>query len=139
MQFQLIIMHLWLILAASFDILLVLFHLSFWKIFHWEEQLKTLNFINRQTMKVMNIALILLFAFMATLILAFADSFDTPMGWFILSSFSIFWLIRAIIQPIYYKTSRASLLMMLGFTIGAVLHALPVIMFSILSTIPSID
>ncbi len=50
-------------LGGIYYIILIVFHLLFWRIFNWQEDLRSVSFINRSTMQVMNIFLIFVFLF----------------------------------------------------------------------------
>jgi len=44
-----------LIIGGIINVMMVLFHLSFWKIFNWPENLKCLNFMDRGIIQVLNV------------------------------------------------------------------------------------
>ena len=53
--------------GGFYNIALVVFHLLFWRLFNWDEDLRSLSFINRATMQVMNLSLVVVFALFAYL------------------------------------------------------------------------
>ena len=45
------------IFGGFYNILLIIFHVMFWRIFDWDEDLKSLTFLNRSTIQVLNISI----------------------------------------------------------------------------------
>jgi len=43
-------------------LILVVFHLLFWRVFNWKDDLRSLSFLNKQTMQVLNLCLTIMFA-----------------------------------------------------------------------------
>lgn len=110
--------------GGLFHIGLIVFHLLFARLFHWDTELARLGFINRQIMPVMNRVLILLFAGFAWLSFAYADELiATPLGHAVLAGIALLWLWRAALQIIHFHLRHwASWLLFFVFVGGAVLY-----------------
>jgi hypothetical protein len=114
------------ILCALFNGGFALFHLFFWKLFHWRKELDSLTPINRAIMQVMNIHLIFVFLFFAFVTGYWEmETVKQPIGrslvWFI----AIFWWIRAINQLVFFSRTRiVSWIFFLIFLLGGLLHIL---------------
>jgi len=52
-------------LGGWYNLLLVVLHLLFWRIFDWRRDLRSLTFVNRAVMQVLNISLTVAFAIFA--------------------------------------------------------------------------
>ncbi len=50
--------HAWLYAAAGFNVALALFHLGFWRLFRWREELPKLHPVNRGVMQALNLMLL---------------------------------------------------------------------------------
>jgi hypothetical protein len=113
--------------AGLFDLALAAFHVTFWKLFDWPEQLKPLDPINRGILQVANLALICLFALLGiALMFAPPEASRTAFGQILLGGLSLFWLARAAVQAPYFGLKHpVSILLTLVFLLGAALHALP--------------
>lgn len=120
----------WLFFCAIYNLGFVIFHLMFWKIFRWKEDLSSLTQINRSVMQILNLRLTYIFLVMAFVLFAFqAEMMTTRLGQTLLIAFSVFWFMRSTEQVIFFgiknKISNALLAM---FLIGGVIHLLPVIL-----------
>ena len=117
--------HGWLFAAAGYNLALVMFHLGFWRIFRWREELVKLHPVNRGVMQVMNLMLIYCFLFMAILQVAYAAEFiGSPLGHALVAFMAAFWLVRAILQPVLFdRSSVVGWVFVLVFLTGAALHA----------------
>ena len=106
---------------------LALFHLCFWRIFRWRDELAKLHPVNRGVMQVLNIMLTFFFLSAAALQLGWADEMGrTSLGRALLVVLIAFWVLRAVLQPLFWKTtSRATNWgFMALFLVGAGLHFL---------------
>jgi len=118
---------LWIYAAAGYNVALALFHLGFWRMFRWREELAKLHPVNRGVMQVMNIMLVLTFLFFAGLQVTMAAELAADrIGRMVLAGMMLFWMIRAGLQPIFWRGQPAA--MNAAFTslflLGAGLHAL---------------
>jgi len=113
--------------GGLFNIALVIFHLSFWRLFNWRDELKSISFLNSSIMQVLNISLTLVFVIFAYISLLHAEALlSTPLGNSLLALMALFWLARAIQQIIFFglrlPLSRVFLLIFLS---GFALYAIP--------------
>ena len=105
------------------------FHILFWKLFNWRESLRKLSPVNRSTMQVLNICLIFVFVAVGYLLLFHQVQLTyTALGKAVLICISAFWVMRAILQPIFYPIKHiGSILLLIICIIMALLSILPVL------------
>ena len=117
-----------LFLCGLYNILLVVFHISFWKIFKWNETLESGTKANKYVTQIMNVQLIYLFLFMALIYLFFQkELMNSELGFWILVGYSGFWIVRFIQQFIFLKIKGTFVIgLTILFLIGAILHTLPI-------------
>lgn len=85
-------------------IILSLIHIIFPSYFNWKEELKSLNLINRQMMKVHTFFIGLVVFLMGALCLhSYDDLINTELGKTISLGFGVFWTIRLFIQFFGYS------------------------------------
>jgi len=115
--------------GGIYTIGLIVFHLLFWRIFDWSNDLASLSFLNRATMQVLNISLMFAFVIFAYVSLAHTGKLLTSsLGHTLLLLMALFWLARAVQQVFFYKLRhRASWVFLLLFLSGAVLYGIPAI------------
>ena len=119
----------WLVLCAIYYSGLVVFHLVFWKLFRWREDLASLTHVNRSVMQILNLRLTYVFLVMAFVLFAFqAEIMTTSLGQVLLIAFSIFWFMRSVDQFAFFGLRNwISNSLLVVFLIGGFLHLLPVI------------
>lgn len=117
-----------LILAGGlFNIAFIVFHVMFWRLFDWPADLKSLTFVNRQVMQILNICLIVAFAIFAYISLIHTtELIETNIGRTLLALIAAFWWFRAV-QQIYFFgfKNRISIIFFLIFAGGGFLYAIP--------------
>ncbi len=115
-------------ICGFYSLLFALFHIGFWKIFKWRDDLKKLVFANRGIMQILNIQIIYYFLFTALICFIFpTELLNTKFGKIFLLGCSLFWLIRTIQQFIFLKANNYKIhILTVIFIIGTVLFALPV-------------
>jgi len=116
------------IIAGGFyTIALIVFHMLFWRIFDWEQDLKRISFLNRATMQVLNISLTFSFIIFSYISLVHtAELLTSSLGHSLLLLMALFWLARAVQQIIFYKLRHwASWAFLLLFLSGSLLYAIP--------------
>lgn len=115
--------------GGIYNIAFVLFHLLFWRIFNWKDDLRSLSFLNRAIMQVLNLSLTFaFFIFSYISLLHTGELLSTPLGQSLLLLMALFWFLRAIQQVIFFKLKHWGSLAFLGlFLIGALLYAVPAI------------
>lgn len=96
-----------LFICGFYNIAFALFHTGFWKIFHWNGELKKLSFANKAIMQILNIQIIYYFVFTAVICFAFStELLITKLGnWFLMGT-SLFWLIRTLQQFIFLRANH---------------------------------
>lgn len=115
--------------CGIFNIILVIFHLFFWKIFRWKLTLAKGTRTNKAIIQIFNIQLLVLFTIMAFIYLKYPlDLLKTPLGNAVLIGFAIFWTIRFFQQFIFLK-QKGTMVFVLNilFFIGAIIHTLPLL------------
>jgi hypothetical protein len=113
-----------LIIGTIYHLAFVAFHLLFWKLFDWVEDLKKLSHINKSVMQILNLRLIFVF-----IIFAYISYFNsgemikTQLGSTLLAAISLFWGFRSIEQIIYFGVKNfASNILLLLFILGFTLY-----------------
>lgn len=122
-------MNIYILLAALYNLCLAIYHLWYWKRLDWENDLRSLNKVNRNLMQIMNLRLIYFFLAFALLLAVFNDTLmDSLLGRSLLIMLAAFWIMRATEQVFFFgsNTSR-SLKFMALYLFGFVLHALPIL------------
>lgn len=120
----------YLIKAGGFyNIGFVLFHLQFWRIFNWHQELRQVSFLNKAVMQVLNISLMFAFVIFSYIsIIHTQELLTTPLGHALLVLMSLFWLARTIQQVIFFKLRHwGSWAFLLLFFTGSLLYAIPAI------------
>jgi len=103
------------------------FHLMFWKLFEWKRELPKLKPVNRGVMQVMNLRLTYVFLVIAFITFFFADDLlTTNLGKVILGATSLFCLMRAIEQPIFWKFDKIGAAFLVVLLLGAGIFAVPI-------------
>ncbi len=117
------------IAGGVYSVVLIVFHVLFWKIFKWPETLGTLNNVNKATMQVLNISITFVFFIFAYVSFAHThELLNTRLGNSLLVLISCLWLFRAVQQVLFYKLKhKASVGLTIFFLIGAFLYGMPVI------------
>ena len=90
--------------GGLYNIILVIFHLLFWRIFNWEQDLRSVSSLNRSIMPVVNLSLTFVFIIFAYISLVHsAELLSTPLGNSLLILIALFWLARSLLQVIFFK------------------------------------
>ncbi len=119
-----------LILCGLYNIGFAIFHISFWKIFHWDSDLKKLSFANKAIIQILNVHMIYYFLFVSFICFAFqTELLTTKFGNIILIGNSLFWLLRTIQQFIFLRANHINIhILTIIFVIGTILFAIPILM-----------
>jgi hypothetical protein len=119
-----------LFICGIYSLAFAIFHMGFWKIFNWNNDLKKLSFANKGIMQILNGQIIYYFLFVALICFVFPDElFSTTLGNVFLLGCSFFWLIRAIQQFVFLRANHYIIhILTILFIVGIVLFALPVFM-----------
>jgi hypothetical protein len=114
-------------LGGLFNLAFVIFHALFWKIFDWKHDLRSVSFLNRQIMQVLNLCL--MFSLLIFAYISFFHSREltsTALGHALLLLISVFWLLRAVEQAVFFRLKRSlSVAFFVLFLIGSGLYAYP--------------
>jgi hypothetical protein len=107
-----------------------IFHILFWRIFDWKNDLKKLKFANRGIIQVLNLCLIYFFLLVGFLCFIYPEELlHTTIGNAFLTAISLFWFGRTIEQFIFFRTNNKYVhLLTIVFAIGTILFALPLFM-----------
>ena len=105
----------------------VIFHLLFWRLFNWREDLRSLSFLNRCIMQVLNLSLTFAFGIFGYISLVnTTELLATPLGKSLLILISLFWFARAVEQIVFFKLEHwGSVAFLLIFLAGASLYGIP--------------
>lgn len=116
------------ITGGIYTVILIIFHLLFWRVFNWPETLMLLNDTNRATMQVLNISITFIFFIIAYISFLHTDELlNTQLGNSLLVLIACLWLFRAVQQVLFYELKhKASVGLTLFFLIGALLYGVPV-------------
>lgn len=102
------------------------FHLAFWKLFDWKRELPKLKAVNRGVMQVLNLRLTYVFVVVASISFFYADELlTTNLGKVVLAATSLFALMRAVEQLIFWKIEKIGVVFFVIFLLGASLYAIP--------------
>jgi hypothetical protein len=110
--------------AGLFNLAFALFHLFFWRLFKWPQELGRLGMANRGIMQVLNLCLTYLFVVAASMLFLFpGEVVGTDLGRFGLFALTGFWLMRALLQPMFFGWKHRLSAMLFGaFILGALIH-----------------
>lgn len=117
----------WLYAAAGYNVALAAFHLGFWRLFRWKEELPKLHPVNQGVMQVMNLMLAFTFLLLsALLVLNAAEIPGSRLGRSLLAGLMGFWLLRAALQFPFWRGQPGAIngAFTMLFLFGAGLHAL---------------
>lgn len=117
----------WLYAAAGYNVALAGFHLGFWRMFRWREELAQLHPANRGVMQALNAMLTFVFLLMAGLQVLRADEMvASPLGRTLMGGLMLFWVVRAALQPVFFRglPTATNVAFVLLFLAGAGLHAM---------------
>lgn len=115
------------IAGGIYTVGLIIFHLLFWRVFRWPNTLKTLNFVNRATIQVLNLSITFIFVIFAYISFVYPiELVNTDLGQSLTLLISCLWIFRAGQQVVFYRLKHfASIGLTLYFLSGAVFYGLP--------------
>jgi hypothetical protein len=104
-----------------------LFHLCFWKIFRWKEDLAKLGGLNRAIVPVLNIHLTYVLFVFAFLSAVYPESLlQYSLGRAVLGGISLFWFGRAVNQILFFQFQNlVSKIMFAIFLAGGLIYLIP--------------
>lgn len=114
-------------IGGAFHILFAVFHLFFWKLFRWREELPKLTPLNRQIVQVLNISLTVGFLGVAYISLGYAGVIaGTAAGKATCFAIAAFWLARLVQQFMFFDMKKpASWALAAAMLVMTVLYGLP--------------
>jgi hypothetical protein len=117
------------LLGGIHSLCFAFFHMQFWRLFNWKDDLNQLQPINKAIIQIANIRLIYFFLFVATICFIFPIELSTTsLGKFFLGGMSLFWIGRTIEQFVFLKIEHRYIhLLTYLFILGAVLFAIPLL------------
>lgn len=104
-----------------------IFHMFFWRLFDWKNDLKKLTIANKAIIQIANTRLIYFFMFVAFVCFYCTNELiETRLGNVFLIGISIFWLGRTIEQFIFLRVKNKIVnILTFIFVIGMILFVLP--------------
>ncbi len=114
--------------SGVLNLMFAVFHMMFWRLFKWKDELGRISADNRSIMQVLN--LVLIFVFIAAAYIAFfhgPELIQTQLGKTLLISGALFWLLRAIYQPVFWGLNKISIILTAIFILEAVINLVPVV------------
>lgn len=116
-------------IGGVYNLIFALFHLFFWKLFHWQDELKSISFINRQIMQILNLCLT--FVFFAIAYISFFHTnelLQEGLGHSLLIIFALFWFLRSIEQIIFFGIkTKLSVAFTIIFFSGSLIYLIPLV------------
>lgn len=118
--------------CGIYSLAFALFHVVFWRLFRWKQELTKLTVFNRAITQILNLRIIYFFLFVAVLCFAFpSELVSSRLGKAFLAGISLFWLGRTIEQFIFFRMNNKWVnILTFIFITGAILFALPLIIAS---------
>jgi hypothetical protein len=115
------------IICGAYSIGFAIFHLAFWKLFDWKNDLKNVSLPNKAIMQILNIRLIYIFLLTAFICFYFPEElYSTRLGKTFLIGNSLFWLGRTVEQFIFLRiNNRIVHLLSFLFFVGFIIFLLP--------------
>ena len=113
--------------GGLYNIAFALFHLLFWWLFNWKEDLPKLSRLNEAFMQVLNLCVVFTFLIFGYISLAHTrELLVTPLGRALLMLIALFWLARAIEQVFFFERDDWGSWVFVGlFLVGTGLYAYP--------------
>jgi len=109
----------WLLVCAVGNLAFMAFHLSFWRLFGWRQDLAKLQWTNRAIMQVLNLRLTYVLGLFAFLQLAFPDDLlGTPLGRALQCGIALFWGMRSVEQIVFFGLRHPASLAIFGAFLG---------------------
>ncbi len=116
-------------LGGLFNFSIAIFHMFFWRIFDWNRDLRSIRFVNRAVMQIMNLSLIVIFFLFAFISFSYpVDLLITRLGHAIILSISVFWFLRAFMQAVFFGfKNKISVMFFILFLIGGMIYIYPLV------------
>ena len=117
----------WIVMIGVYNILLIVFHILFWKMFNWKKETKRMSIANRAVIQIMNVQLIVFFLLMAIMAFVFqTELLTSKIGKFCLIIGAVFWLVRLLNQFIFLRINNIKIhILTFVWFIGTLLYTIP--------------
>jgi len=117
------------LIGGIYHVAFAIFHLAFWKLFRWKEDLASLSVINQAVMQILNLCLTFVFLIFAYLSICHtSELLTTRLGKALLFLIAVFWFLRAIEQVVFLGLrTKVSVAFFAVFVIGAMIYFYPLI------------
>jgi hypothetical protein len=117
------------LVGGFYNLAFAAFHVMFWRIFRWKEDLASLTFTNRCIMQILNLRLTYVFLVMAYVSFFHgSELLTTNLGVALLAAFSLFWFMRMVEQIFYFGIKSAvSLAFTVVFFLGGAIYLIPLV------------
>ena len=118
-----------LIIGGFYHLGFTIFHLFFWRLFHWKKDLASLTIVNRAVMQILNLCLTFVFIVVAYISLFYSfEMLSTNLGKVITASISLFWLIRFAEQLYFFGLKKPfSIILSMLFFAGFIIYLISVL------------
>jgi hypothetical protein len=115
------------LIGGAFNLGFLVFHVLFYWLFNWDQDLKSLTLVNRQVMQILNLSLTFVFAIFAYISIFHAsEMLASPLGESLLLLISVFWWLRAAEQVVFFGLAKpVSIVFFVIFVCGGFLYAIP--------------
>ncbi len=116
-------------IGGIFNLGIAIFHLFFWRLFHWKKDLARITAVNSAIMQVMNLCLAFVFIVAAYISIFYSfELISTNLGRTILIAISVFWFIRFIEQIVFFGIkNRGSIAFAFLSIIGCIIYLIPLL------------
>ena len=115
------------IAGGIYNLGFAVFHLTFWKVFRWKQDLALISRLNSGIFQIINLCLTLVFFFFAYIsFFQINDLLNTGLGNATVIFISLFWFLRMVEQIVFFRFKRrASIIFTFIFLLGCLLYAVP--------------
>ena len=113
-------------IGGGINLFFVVFHLSFWKLFNWQQSLSCSSPEDRAMMQVLNIHTAYVLAVFAILSFVFSNEMSaTKLGRTVGHGIAGFWILRAVNEAVFWGTSLTSWVIIFVCLAIAALYLIP--------------
>jgi hypothetical protein len=113
-------------IGGGINLFFVVFHLSFWKLFNWQQSLTMMNAEDRALIQVLNIHTTYVLAVFAILSFVFSNEMSaTKLGRMVGISIAGFWILRAVNEVVFWGVSFTSWIIIAVCLAIAALYIIP--------------
>lgn len=118
-------------LCGAYSVGFAIFHLFFWRLFNWKNELQKLSIANRAILQISNLRLIYLSFLVSFICFCFpTELISTTLGNTFLAGMSLCWLGRTIEQFIFLRVNKRMVhVLTILFVLGTILFALPLFLW----------